>query len=71
MRLPRRLHISQRSGILEILEDLPEMLERSNAPFPIFSMDRNKGHSNPESEDGKACHRIRFDASLHEERERD
>jgi hypothetical protein len=64
-------YTSQRSGILEILEDLLEMPKRSNEPFPIFSMDRNEGQSNPEGEDGKTCHWIRFDASLHEERERD
>ena len=62
---------SDRSGILEIIEDLLEIPERRNEPFPIFSMDGNEGHPNPESEDGKACQRIPFNASLDEERERD
>jgi hypothetical protein len=53
-----------RSGILEILENLLEMPERRNEPFLILSMDRNEGYPNPESEQGKACQRIRFNASL-------
>ena len=47
------------------------MPERRNEPFPIFSTDGNEGHPDPEGEEGKACQRIPFDASLDEECEGD
>ena len=47
------------------------MPERRNEALLIFSMDSNEGHPNPEGEDGKACQRIPFNASLDEECERD
>ncbi len=47
-----------RSGIVEIIEDLLEMPERRNEPLPIFSMDGDEGHRNPDGKEGKDRQRI-------------